>query len=161
MSGDSAELAEVIAKWRKKRGNISSMRQASGYAALSHERVEEREDVEKVEKGKIKSPGWSLVETVGIGVGWGPRSPRADLWSNTRMDTEVSIPFLALPQGVELGTGLASPPRFHMRQAVGRMPLTDCLHQVDQVCHEPQISGSAVLQGGFCLTGGGDKDGKN
>ena len=83
----------------------------------------------------------SLVETVGIGVGWGPRSPRADLWSNTRTYTEVSIPFLALPQGAELGTGLASPPRFHMRQAVGRMPLTDCLHQVDQVCHEQQISG--------------------
>ena len=32
--------------------------------------------------------GW---ETVGIGVGWAPKSPRADLWSNIRTDTEVSI----------------------------------------------------------------------
>ena len=90
-------------RWRKKRGSISSSRQSSGYVALSHERVGEGEDVEKVEKGNIKTPGWSLVETVGIGVGWGPRSPRPDLSSCTRTATEVSIPFLALPQGAELG----------------------------------------------------------
>ena len=70
----------------------------------------------------VENVGW---ETVGIEVGWAPKSPRADLWSYIRTDTEVPVrgrvlvvawPHLSspVPEVAEPRTSPASSPRFQM-----------------------------------------------